>query len=191
MGVRCPGRHFELTPSTLPAHLCAAHTFSRILSGVRSVTLLSPWRTALLPTVVSLTESVYSALAGDKYIETLLRLRANTMIPSTFAFVDERHYKMAAARGLSEFRLSQRCLCCPSVDSTTCPAVLGNHHVMPVGLNTYVSLRIDFQVSKEFSLSLSSAGVPDRRPVHLPPQPRAAQVCLECPHQLGAECTGP
>ncbi len=60
-------------------------------------------------------DSVYTGHVANFYCETLLRLRANTIIPSTFAFVDERPYRVAAARGLK----------------------LGNHHVMPVGNNVY------------------------------------------------------
>ena len=60
-------------------------------------------------------ESVYSVSAASFYAETLLRLRANTIIPSTFGYIDERHYRVAAARGLK----------------------LGNHHVMPLGNNVF------------------------------------------------------
>ena len=60
-------------------------------------------------------DSVYHADFADRFCEALLRLRCNTFIPSTFAYVDETHYRVAAARGLK----------------------LGNHHVMPLGNNVY------------------------------------------------------
>lgn len=60
-------------------------------------------------------ESVYSAELANRLCEVLLRFRANTVIPSTFAFIDERHYRVVQARGM----------------------MLGNHHVMPVGNNVY------------------------------------------------------
>ena len=60
-------------------------------------------------------DSVYSAHAAERYAETLLRLRVNTIIPSTFAYIDERHYRAFQDRAFS----------------------FGNHHVMPVGVNTY------------------------------------------------------
>jgi hypothetical protein len=60
-------------------------------------------------------DAVYHTHWADRFCETLLRLRVNTFIPSTFAYVDESHYKVAARRGLR----------------------LGNHHVMPVGNNVF------------------------------------------------------
>jgi hypothetical protein len=60
-------------------------------------------------------DAVYGTAWADRMCETLLRLRVNTLIPSTFAFVDESPYRVAAARGLK----------------------LGNHHVMPVGNNVF------------------------------------------------------
>ena len=33
-------------------------------------------------------------------VAALLRMRVNTFIPSTFAYIDESHYKVAAKRGL-------------------------------------------------------------------------------------------
>lgn len=60
-------------------------------------------------------DSVYHADFADKFCEALLRLRANTFIPSTFAYVDEVPYRVAAKRGLR----------------------LGNHHVMPLGNNVF------------------------------------------------------
>ena len=60
-------------------------------------------------------DGVYNVAWADRLCETLLRLRANTFIPSTFAFVDEPPYRVAAARGLK----------------------LGNHHVMPLGNNVF------------------------------------------------------
>ena len=60
-------------------------------------------------------DAVYHTAWANRFCETLLRLRANTFIPSTFAFVDESPYRVAAKRGLK----------------------LGNHHVMPVGNNVY------------------------------------------------------
>jgi hypothetical protein len=56
-------------------------------------------------------DSVYSADAAARYAETLLRLRVNTIIPSTYGYVDERHYRVYAERGL----------------------ILGNHHVSECG----------------------------------------------------------
>ena len=58
-------------------------------------------------------DSVYNEFWADRMCEALLRLRVNTFIPSTFAFIDEKPYKVAAMRGLR----------------------LGNHHVMPLGNN--------------------------------------------------------
>lgn len=60
-------------------------------------------------------DAVYSTAWADRFCETLLRLRVNTFIPSTFAFVDESPYKVAAIRGLK----------------------LANHHVMPMGNNVF------------------------------------------------------
>jgi len=60
-------------------------------------------------------DAVYHTDFADRFCEALLRLRCNTFIPSTFAFVDESHYRVAAARGLK----------------------LGNHHVMPMGNNVF------------------------------------------------------
>ena len=60
-------------------------------------------------------DAVYNEFWADRFCEALLRLRVNTFIPSTFAFIDERHYRVAAKRGLR----------------------LGNHHVMPLGNNVY------------------------------------------------------
>jgi hypothetical protein len=60
-------------------------------------------------------DAVYSTSWADRFCETLLRLRVNTFIPSTFAFVDETPYQVAAIRGLK----------------------LGNHHVMPMGNNVF------------------------------------------------------
>jgi hypothetical protein len=60
-------------------------------------------------------DAVYDEHWADRFCEALLRLRVNTFIPSTFAFIDERHYRVAAKRGLK----------------------LGNHHVMPLGNNVY------------------------------------------------------
>ena len=58
-------------------------------------------------------DAVYHTFFADRFCEALLRLRVNTFIPSTFAYIDESHYLVAARRGLR----------------------LGNHHVMPVGNN--------------------------------------------------------
>ena len=60
-------------------------------------------------------DAVFNTHWADRFCETLLRLRVNTFIPSTFAYVDESHYRVAARRGLR----------------------LGNHHVMPVGNNVF------------------------------------------------------
>ena len=60
-------------------------------------------------------DAVYDTHFADRFCEALLRLRVNTFIPSTFAYVDESHYRVAAMRGLR----------------------LGNHHVMPMGLNVF------------------------------------------------------
>lgn len=60
-------------------------------------------------------DGVYSAHAAEMYAETLLRLRINTVIPSTFAYIDEAHYRAYQNRGL----------------------MFGNHHVMPCGSNYY------------------------------------------------------
>ena len=60
-------------------------------------------------------DSVFHSDFADKFCEALLRLRANTWIPSTFAYIDEVPYKVAAKRGL----------------------ILGNHHVMPLGNNVF------------------------------------------------------
>ena len=60
-------------------------------------------------------DAVYDTFFADRFCETLLRLRVNTFIPSTFAYIDESHYRVAAMRGLR----------------------LGNHHVMPVANNVY------------------------------------------------------
>jgi len=60
-------------------------------------------------------DAVYHTHWADRFCEALLRLRVNTFIPSTFAYVDESHYRVAARRGLR----------------------LGNHHVMPVGNNVF------------------------------------------------------
>ena len=62
-----------------------------------------------------LADAVYQTDFADRFCEALLRLRVNTFIPSTFAFIDESHYRVAAARGLR----------------------LGNHHVMPMGNNVF------------------------------------------------------
>jgi len=60
-------------------------------------------------------DAVYNTDWADRFCEALLRLRVNTFIPSTFAFVDESPYRVAAKRGLR----------------------LGNHHVMPMGNNVF------------------------------------------------------
>lgn len=60
-------------------------------------------------------DSIYSADAAAYYAEALLRLRVNTVIPSTFGYVDERHYRTFADRGF----------------------IMSQHHVMPMGVNTY------------------------------------------------------
>jgi hypothetical protein len=60
-------------------------------------------------------DAVYSPDFADRFCEALLRMRCNTFIPSTFAYVDESHYRVAAARGMR----------------------LGNHHVMPLGNNVF------------------------------------------------------
>jgi hypothetical protein len=60
-------------------------------------------------------DAVYDTNFADRFCEALLRLRVNTLIPSTFAYIDESHYRVAAMRGLR----------------------LGNHHVMPVGNNVF------------------------------------------------------
>ena len=60
-------------------------------------------------------DAVYGTAWADRMCEALLRLRVNTFIPSTFAFVDESPYRVAAIRGLK----------------------LGNHHVMPLGNNVF------------------------------------------------------
>ena len=62
-----------------------------------------------------LADAVYDTNFADRFCEALLRLRVNTFIPSTFAYIDESHYRVAAMRGLR----------------------LGNHHVMPMGNNVY------------------------------------------------------
>jgi hypothetical protein len=62
-----------------------------------------------------LADSVYHTDFANRFCEALLRLRCNTFIPSTFAYIDENHYRVAAKRGLK----------------------LGNHHVMPMGNNVY------------------------------------------------------
>jgi len=51
----------------------------------------------------------------DRIYETLLRLKANTVIPNTFIFPDEPQVKLATARGL----------------------VISQHHMEPLGLNVY------------------------------------------------------
>ena len=60
-------------------------------------------------------DAVFNTDFADRFCEALLRLRVNTFIPSTFAFIDESHYRAAAKRGLR----------------------LGNHHVMPMGNNVF------------------------------------------------------
>ena len=60
-------------------------------------------------------DAVFGTAWADRMCETLLRLRVNTFIPSTFAFVDESPYRVAAMRGLK----------------------LANHHVMPLGNNVF------------------------------------------------------
>jgi hypothetical protein len=60
-------------------------------------------------------ESVYGADAANRYAETLLRLRVNAVTPSTFGYVDERHYRTFQDRGL----------------------ILNQHHVTVLGVNTY------------------------------------------------------
>ena len=62
-----------------------------------------------------LSDAVYGSEFTDKFCEALLRMRVNTFIPSTFAFIDESHYRVAAKRGLR----------------------LGNHHIMPMGNNVF------------------------------------------------------
>jgi hypothetical protein len=62
-----------------------------------------------------LRDAVYHTDFADRFCEALLRLRVNTFIPSTFAYIDESHYRVAAMRGLR----------------------LGNHHVMPMGNNVF------------------------------------------------------
>jgi hypothetical protein len=51
----------------------------------------------------------------ERIYETLLRLKANAVIPNTFIFPDEPQMKLATARGL----------------------VLSQHHMEPLGLNVY------------------------------------------------------
>jgi hypothetical protein len=60
-------------------------------------------------------EGVYSPHIAAYYAETILRLRLNTAIPSTFGFPDEAHYRVYRSRGLK----------------------LGNHHVMPVNTDVF------------------------------------------------------
>ena len=62
-----------------------------------------------------LRDGVFSLEMWDRIYETLLRLRANTVIPGTFTFPDERMQVLAAKRGL----------------------VNSQHHICVVGLNTF------------------------------------------------------
>jgi hypothetical protein len=62
-----------------------------------------------------LRENVFSLEMFDHIYETLLRLRGNMIVPSTFPFPDERCQTLAARRGL----------------------VLNMHHILVLGLNTY------------------------------------------------------
>lgn len=60
-------------------------------------------------------ENVISLEMYDKIYETLLRLKGNMVVPSTFLFPDERSQELAARRGL----------------------ILNMHHILVLGLNTY------------------------------------------------------
>ena len=62
-----------------------------------------------------LQDGVFSLEMWDRIYETLLRLRANTIIPGTFTFPDERMQVLAARRGLFN----------------------SQHHICVVGLNTF------------------------------------------------------
>jgi hypothetical protein len=62
-----------------------------------------------------LSEGVYSPHIAAYYAETLLRLRINTVIPSSFGFPDEPHFRVFRLRGLK----------------------LGNHHVTPVSTDVF------------------------------------------------------
>ncbi len=62
-----------------------------------------------------LRENVFSLEMLDRVCETILRLRGNMIVPTTFAFPDERGHELAARRGL----------------------VLTMHHVSVLGLNSY------------------------------------------------------
>ena len=62
-----------------------------------------------------LQDGVFSLEMWDRIYETLLRLRANTIVPGTFTFPDERMQVLAARRGL----------------------INSQHHICVVGLNTF------------------------------------------------------
>lgn len=62
-----------------------------------------------------LKENVFSIEMFDHIYETILRLRGNMVVPSTFPFPDERCQELAARRGL----------------------ILNMHHILVLGLNTY------------------------------------------------------
>ncbi len=62
-----------------------------------------------------LRENVFSLEMFDRIYETILRLRGNMVVPSTFPFPDERCQELAARRGL----------------------ILNMHHILVLGLNTY------------------------------------------------------
>lgn len=62
-----------------------------------------------------LEEGIFSLEMWDRIYETLLRLRANTVIPGTFTFPDERMQVLASKRGL----------------------INSQHHICVVGLNTF------------------------------------------------------
>ena len=62
-----------------------------------------------------LQDGVFSLDMWDRIYETLLRLRANTIVPGTFTFPDERMQVLAARRGL----------------------INSQHHICVVGLNTF------------------------------------------------------
>ena len=62
-----------------------------------------------------LRENVFSLEMFDRIYETILRLRGNMVVPSTFPFPDEKCQELAAKRGL----------------------VLNMHHILVLGLNTF------------------------------------------------------
>jgi hypothetical protein len=62
-----------------------------------------------------LRENVFSLEMFDRIYETILRLRGNMVVPSTFPLPDERCQELAAKRGL----------------------ILNMHHILVLGLNTF------------------------------------------------------